>query len=81
MVSVHLTITTQEAATIVAALGFIRENLALKEDDLLFHFVPGRPLALGIGEAAALDDLFVRINDAAADAIERHPFSPYVSVF
>lgn len=81
MQHVQITITAQEAATIVAALGFIRSNLVFSADNGLWRFVSGAPLQYGIGEVIALEDLKARLFDAYTDALERHPFAPYIKAY
>lgn len=81
MNSVKLTISTEEAAMIVAALGFVEDNLALDVETSEWHFVPGKPFLLSIRSAASLYLLNGYIKEAAAEAREKHPFNPYIKAF
>lgn len=81
MQHVQITITAQEAATIVAALGFIRNNLSFSADEGLWKFVPGDVIRYGLGEVVELEDLKARLFDAYTEAIEGHPFAPFIHAF
>lgn len=81
MQRVQITITAQEAATIVAALGFIRNNLSFSADEGLWKFVPGDTIRYGLGEVVELEDLKARLYDAYTDALEHHPFAPYIKAY
>ena len=81
MQHVQITLTAQEAATIIAALGFIRSNLVFSADDGLWRFVSGAPLQYGIGEVVALEDLKARMFDAYSEALEQHAFAPFIKTF
>lgn len=81
MDSVKLSITTEEAAMIVAALGFVEGNLALDASKLDWHFVPGKPFRLSVRSAAALYLLRNYIKEVAADARDFHQFNPYIKAF
>lgn len=81
MNSVKLTINTEEAAMIIAALGFVEDNLVLDASKMDWHFVPGKPFRLSLRSAAALYLLTSYIKEAAAEARETHPFNPYIKAF
>ena len=81
MDSVKLTINTEEAVMIIAALGYVEENLALDVETMDWKFIPGKPFNLSLRSAAALYLLTGYIKDAAAEAREAHPFNPYIKAF
>ena len=81
MNSVNLTITTEEAAMIIAALGYVEDNLALDVETMDWKFIPGKPFNLSIRSAASLYLLTGYIKEAAGEARETHPFNPYVKCF
>ena len=81
MNSVKLTINTEEAAMIIAALGYVEDNLALDVETMDWHFVPGKPFSLSIRSAAALYLLNGYIKAATEEAIETHPFNPFIKTF
>lgn len=81
MDSVKLTINTEEAAMIIAALGYVEENLALDVETMDWKFIPGKPFNLSLRSAASLYLLTSYIKVAAAEARETHPFNPYIKAF
>ena len=81
MNTVKLSISTEEAAMIIAALGFVEENLVLDAKTLDWKFIPGKPFNLSLRSAAALYLLNGYIKETAAEARETHPFNPFIHVF
>lgn len=77
----QVTLSAQEAATLVAALGFIRQNLIFSADDGLWKLVPGTSLSFGMSEVVMLEDLKAMIFDSYTDALERHPFAPFIKAY
>lgn len=77
----NITLTTEEATLIVAALGFIRMNLAFNADKALWQFVPGKTILYDLSQVVALEDTKARLFDAYTSALERHPFNPYIKTF
>ena len=81
MNSVNLTISTEEATMIIAALGFVEENLVLDDKTLDWKFIPGKPFYLSLRSAASLYLLNGYIKETAAEARETHPFNPFIKTF
>lgn len=78
MNSFKINITTEEAALIVAALGFVEDNLTLDPVSLKWQFVPGKPFNLSLDSAGRLCLLKGYIEEAQREAIETHPFNPFI---
>lgn len=81
MSTVQLIISTEEAAILVAALGFIRMNLAFNPDKALWQFVPGKSISYDLAQVISLEDMKSKIFEAYSEALETHPFNPYVKVY
>lgn len=77
--NIHLSIS--EGQQILSCLKFVEDNLAFDCESLRWHFVPGNELALTIRELAELSVLRGHVSASLDDAIERHPFNPYIKVF
>lgn len=78
---VNLTISITEARLIVAALWFVRSNLAFNADKCLWQFVPGKTISYDIAQVVAIEDLKAAISDSIESALDTHPFNPYVKTF
>lgn len=76
-----INLTTEEAVQIVAALGFVRRNLAVNADTLQWSFVPGEIISYDIAALINLEDIICKFNEAIEDAIESHPFAPFIQCF
>lgn len=81
MQNFQITISVEEAAIITAALDFVRRNLAIDADTMLWRFVSGDKIAFDVSQVFALEQLETHIADTAADALEQHPFNPYIKTF
>lgn len=81
MTSFKINLTTEEAAQIVAALGFVRRNLAVDAEKMTWHFVPGETIEYDLGALVNLEDIICRFEDSIEEAIETSPFHPYVINF
>lgn len=81
MAAFRIKLTTAEAAQIVAALGFVRQNLAVDAATLQWSFVPGQCISYDIAALVQLEDIICRFNESIEEAIETHPFNPYIKVF
>lgn len=81
MTAFKINLTTEEAAQIVAALGFVRRNLAVNAATLQWSFVPGECIAYDISALIQLEDIICRFNDSIEESIETSPFHPYVINF
>lgn len=78
MTNFKMNLTTEEAAQIVAALGFVRRNLAVNAQTLHWTFVPGECIDYDISALIQLEDIICRFNESIEEAIETHPFNPYI---
>lgn len=81
MQTINLTLSITEARLIVAALWFVRSNLAFNADKCQWQFVPGKSISYDIAQVIAIEDLKAAISDSIESAIETHPFNPYVKTF
>lgn len=81
MNTLKLTLTTEEAALLIAALGFVEDNLSLDPARLDWHFVPGKPFSLSLHAAGLLYLLKAYVVEKQREAIETHPFNPYIRTF
>lgn len=81
MTAFKINLTTEEAAQIVAALGFVRRNLAVNAQTLHWSFVPGECIVYDISALIQLEDIISRFNESIEEAIETSPFHPYVINF
>lgn len=81
MVQFKINLTTEEAAQIVAALGFVRRNLAVDPKKMMWHFVPGQTIEYDLAAIVNLEDIICRFNESIETAIETHPFNPYICHF
>lgn len=81
MTNFKINLTTEEAAQIVAALGFVRRNLALDAGSLQWSFVPGESISYDIAAIINLEDIICKFNEAIEEAIEIHPFAPFIHAF
>lgn len=81
MNSFKINLTTEEAAQIVAALGFVRRNLAVNAQTLQWSFVPGECIAYDISALIQLEDVICRFNESIEESIETSPFNPYIKTF
>lgn len=78
---VELTITTEEASLIVAALGFIRSNMAFSAESANWRFVGGKSITYDLHQILTLEDTKSKIFEAYTEALEAHPFNPYIKTF
>lgn len=81
MTAFKINLTTEEAAQFVAALGFVRRNLAVNAQTLHWSFVPGECIDYDISALIQLEDIICRFNESIEEAIETHPFNPYIKCF
>lgn len=81
MTTFKINLTTEEAAQIVAALGFVRRNLAVDPQKMTWHFVPGQSIEYDLAAIVSLEDIICRFNDSIEESIETSPFHPYVINF
>lgn len=78
---VNLKLSTEEAALLIAALGFVEDNLSLDPSRLDWHFVPGKPFVLSLRSAGLLYLLRAYIEEKQREAIDTHPFNPCIRTF
>ena len=81
MVDFKINLSTEEAAQIVAALGFVRRNLAVDAASLQWSFVPGEVISYDIAALINLEDIICKFNEAIEEAIESHPFAPFIKTY
>ena len=81
MTAFKINLTTEEAAQIVAALGFVRRNLAVDAEKMTWHFVPGETIEYDLSALVNLEDIICRFEDSIEESIETSPFHPYVINF
>lgn len=81
MTTFKINLTTEEAAQIVAALGFVRRNLAVNAATLQWSFVGGEIITYDISALIQLEDIICRFNESIEDSIEGSPFNPYIKAF
>lgn len=79
--SVKLSISVEEANLICGCLGFLKRNLSLVPDGSGWRFVSGKDFSLTVGERCRLELLAGYIQEAREEAIETHPFNPYITTF
>ena len=76
-----INLTTEEAAQIVAALGFVRRNLAVDAATLQWSFVPGEVISYDFAALINLEDIICKFNEAIEESIESHPFAPFIKTY
>lgn len=81
MTTFKINLTTEEAAQIVAALGFVRRNLAVNTKTMKWTFVPGQVIEYDLAAIINLEDIISRFNESIEESIESSPFHPYVVDF
>jgi hypothetical protein len=81
MTTFKINLTTEEAAQIVAALGFVRRNLAVNTKTMKWTFVPGQVIEYDLAAIINLEDIISRFNESIEESIETSPFHPYVVDF
>lgn len=81
MTNFQLTMSTEEAALIVAALGFVRSNMAFSAESANWRFVSGKSITYDLHQILTLEDTKSKIFEAYTEAIEAHPFNPYIKTF
>ena len=81
MTDFKINLTTDEAAQIVAALGFVRRNLTLNAASLQWSFVPGEVISYDIAALINLEDIISKFNEAIEESIDSHPFAPFIQSF
>lgn len=81
MTDFKINLTTEEAAQIVAALGFVRRNLVVDAEKMMWRFVPGQSIDYDLAAIIELEDIICKFNDSIEEAIETSPFHPYVINF
>lgn len=78
---INLSLNPDEAATICAALGFIRHNLTLNPDTLQWQFVGGGQFSCDVQTLFSLGYIETAIDEAREEAVNAHPFNPYIRTF
>ena len=78
MSTFKINLTTAEAVQIVTALAFIRRNMAVNAQSMTWQFMPGQSFSLGLGQLVDFEDIICKFDDAIEEAIETHPFNPYI---
>lgn len=81
MTAFKINLSTEEAAQIVAALGFVRRNLAVDAEKMTWHFVPGETIEYDLAAIVNLEDIICRFQDSIEESIETSPFHPYIVSF
>lgn len=81
MTTFKINLTTEEAAQIVAALGFVRRNLAVDAEKMTWHFVSGETIEYDLSALVNLEDIICRFEDSIEEAIETSHLHPYVINF
>lgn len=81
MTAFKINLSTEEAAQIVAALGFVRRNLAVDAEKMIWHFVPGETIEYDLAAIVNLEDIISRFNESIEKSIESSPFHPYIVSF
>ena len=81
MTAFKINLTTEEAAQIVAALAFVRYNLAVDPQKMVWHFVPGQTIEYDLSAIVNLEDIICKFNESIEESIETSPFHPYVVNF
>ena len=81
MTTFKINLTTAEAVQIVTALAFIRRNMAVNTQSMTWQFVSGQSFSLDLGQLVDFEDIICKFDDAIDEAIESHPFTPYINVF
>jgi hypothetical protein len=81
MTKFKINLSTEEAAQIVAALGFIRHNLAVNPQTMKWTFVPGQVIEYDLAAIINLEDIISRFNESIEESLESSPFHPYVINF
>lgn len=81
MTAFKINLTTEEAAQIVAALGFVRHNLVVDPQKMTWRFVPGQTIEYDLAAIINLEDIISRFNESIDESIETSPFHPYVINF
>ena len=81
MTAFKINLTTEEASQIVAALGFVRRNLAVNAQTLHWSFVPGECIDYDISELIQLEDIICKFNESIEESIETSPFHPFIKTF
>jgi len=79
--SVKLSISIEEADLILNCFGFLKKNTVLCPDLLEWRFVGGKNFRMTIGERCRLELLSGYISEARNEAMETHPFNPYIKTF
>lgn len=81
MTNFQINLTTEEAVMIVAALGFIRMNMAFSAETADWHFVGGKSITFDLHQILTIEDLKSKIFEAYTEALEAHPFAPFIQAF
>lgn len=81
MTNFRINLTTEEATQIVAALGFVRRNLAVDPQKMVWHFVPGQTIEYDLAGIVNLEDIIFKFNESIEEAIVTHPFNPCIKCF
>lgn len=81
MTAFKINLTTAEAVQVVTALGFIRRNLAVDPQKMMWHFVPGQTIEYDLTAIINLEDIICRFNESIEESIETSPFHPYIVDF
>ena len=81
MTNFKINLTTEEAAQIVAALGFVRRSLAVNAASMQWSFVPGEVISYDIAALINLEDIICKFNEAIEESIETSPFHPFIKTF
>lgn len=78
MTKFQINLTTEDAVQIVAALGFVRRNLAVDPQKMTWHFVHGQTIEYDLAAIVNLEDIICRFNNSIEESIETYPFNPYL---
>lgn len=76
MTKFKINLTIDEAAQIVAALGFVRRNLAVNAQKMTWHFVPGETIEYDLAAIVNLEDIISRFNESIEESIDTSQFHP-----
>jgi hypothetical protein len=81
MTKFKINLSTEEAAQIVAALGFVRHNLAVNPQTMKWTFVPGQVIEYDLAAIINLEDIISRFNESIEESLYSSPFHPYINTF
>ena len=81
MTAFKINLTTEEAAQIVATLGFVRRNLFVNPKSMKWSFVSGQTIEYDLADIVNLEDIICRFNESIEDSIVTSPFHPFIKNF